>query len=321
MNVRRDKGTEGQSDKGGRCISVVVLSVVGLLVGVGCEPAPLAENGVIAVVGEVGLGPGDFVYPRAITADTKGRVYVVDKSARIQRFSPNGELELGWTMPEKHAGKPVGLSISADDRVFVADTHYHRVIVFDTEGNELTRFGQEGTGPGQFLLPTDVDLDESGNIYVSEYGGNDRISKFSPDGKFLRTIGEGLVAGLPLRRPAAIDFDAEQTLWVADACNHRVIRFDRDGRLLSVWGEMGREPGRMRYPYDITCTPEGTVMVCEFGNDRLQWFDRKGSSLAVWGTRGRDAGYLWSPWGAVIGRDDRIYVVDSLNARLQIVKL
>ena len=129
----------------------------------------------------------------------------------------------------------------------------------------------------------------------------------------------GEVAGKPLARPAALDFDDEQTLWVADACNHRILRFDRDGKLLSCFGEMGQDPGQMRYPYDIAVTPQNTIMVCEFGNSRLQWFDKSGHSLQTWGTAGRQIGQLSSPWGAAIGPPGRVCIADYLNNRIQIV--
>ncbi len=303
------------------CGQLVPLLTVALLVALaGCEPPPLTESGVVGVFGHAGAGPGDFAYPRAIAIDHQGRAYVVDKSARVQRFDADGTLEKVWHMPQMAAGKPVGLHASDDGRLFVADTHYHRVVVYDFEGQELARFGEPGNGDGQFQLPTDVDVDHAGNIYVSEYNGNDRVTKWSSDYRFLGEVVVGEVAGQMLRRPAAIDIDDEQTLWVADACNHRILRLTLDGELLAAWGEMGRAPGQMRYPYDIACLPNGQILVCEFGNDRIQWFDREGRSLRVWGTQGRQLGDLWAPWGAAMGKKDRIYVVDSQNARVQIIR-
>ena len=287
----------------------------------GCRPPPLTESGVVGVFGRIGLGRGEFSYPRALTIDREGRVFVVDKSARVQRFSAGGEFELGWALPERRAGKPVGLSAAPDGRIFIADTHYHRVMVYDGDGRELACFGRQGNGDGEFQLPTDVAFDAAGNVYVGEYNGNDRITKWSPDYEFLEVVVGGEVAGVPLRRPAGIAIDAAQTLWVADACNHRVLRFDLEGNLLSAWGTMGREPGRLRYPYDLVCTADGEVMVCEYGNHRLQWFDQQGNSQRVWGSQGRRMGELWAPWGASVGPDGRVYVVDSLNARVQIVRL
>lgn len=287
---------------------------------IGCDPPPLTSTGVVQVFGEMGMGPGAFSYPRAITVSADGTLFIVDKTARIQRFDADGVFETSWRMPEWEAGKPVGLYVHSDDRVFVADTHYHRVVVYDRDGNEVGRFGEEGSGPGQFGLPTDVAVDAKGFIYVSEYGGNDRITKWSADLQFVSVLVTGEVAGQPLRRPAALIIDGEQTLWIADACNHRIVRLDLQGKVLTVFGELGKEPGQLRYPYDIDVDVGGNVLVCEYGNCRLQWFDSAGRSLRVWGEPGREIGQLNSPWGANRGRDGRIYVLDSLNARVQVIR-
>ena len=188
------------------------------------------------------------------------------------------------------------------------------------EGQLLDQFGQVGDGPGQFQLPTDVAIDADGFIYVSEYNGNDRITKWSPDLHYVAAIGEEPIEGRRLTRPAGIDIDDQQTLWVADACNHRIVRFSLDGRVLTVFCQMGTAAGQLRYPYDITVTPDGALLVCEYGNSRLQWFDRDGRSLGTWGGHGRQLGRLWQPWGATVGPDGRIYVVDSYNSRVQIIR-
>ncbi len=295
---------------------------------VGCEPPAMTPNGVVGVFGGVGLAPGLFTYPRAIAADrlktglaaSNGSVFVVDKDARVQRFAADGTLETYWRMPERAKGKPVGLTVHPDGRIFVADTHYSRVLIFDREGNLLDSFGSEGFGDGQFQLPTDVAIDAEGFIYVSEYNGNDRITKWSPELQFVKVIGDGLIQGEPLRRPAGLEIDKQQTLWVADACNHRIIRFSLTGEVLFTFGSFGENPGELRYPYDISISPDQTLLVCEYGGNRLQWFSTEGRSLRLWGRSGRAPGELFSPWGATWGPGGKIYVVDSLNNRVQIVR-
>lgn len=270
--------------------------------------------------GERGLADGAFVYPRAIATERNGSVFVVDKTGRVQRFSADGAFETGWRMPEFAKGKPVGLTVHPDGRLFAADTHYHRVAVFDRDGSLLATFGREGNGPGEFQLPTDVAVDAKGNIYVSEYYGNDRVTKWSPKLEFAGVVADGEIAGTPLRRPAGIDIDDEQTLWIADACNHRVIRMTLDGEVLTVFGGFGSEPGRVRYPYDLCVTPEQTILVCEYEGNRLQWFSKDGRSLKTWGRPGRGRGELFAPWGATVGPRGRVYIVDSLNDRVQVMQ-
>jgi len=278
----------------------------------------MTPNGVVGVFGGVGLGPGEFSYPRAITAEPSGAVYVVDKAGRVQRFAADGAFQLGWRMPETDLGKPVGLSFELGSRLFVADTHYDRVMIFDRSGDPVGTFGTDG-GAG-IRLPTDVAIDAQGFIYVSEYHENDHITKWSPDFRLVDTFGDEPIDGRHLSRPSGIDIDDEQTLWVADACNHRIVRFSLDGKVLAWFGSYGREAGQLRYPYDIDTSPEGTILVCEYGGDRLQWFSKDGRSLRVWGTSGRAPGELSGPWGATYGPDGKVYVVDSLNSRVQIIQ-
>ena len=298
----------------------------------GCEPPAMTPNGVIGIFGGVGLGPGAFSYPRAITAEPHGSVFVVDKSGRVQRFAPDGTFEASWRMPETAAGKPVGLTVHPDGRIFVADTHYHRIMIFNRDGKLLGSFGREGTGDGEFLLPTDVAVDADGFLYVSEYQGNDRITKWAPDScggrlscggrhfTFVAALGDTPLDGKRLSRPAGIDIDDEQTLWIADACNHRIVRLSLDGELLATFGRFGAEPGELRYPYDLSIAPDGTIMVCEYEGNRLQWFSKQGTSLRIWGGGGRRPGELFAPWGATFGPGGKIYVVDSLNSRVQIIR-
>lgn len=285
-----------------------------------CRPGEGPNRDVVAVFGGLGLGDGHFSYPRAIDVAPDGAVFVVDKAGRVQRFNSEGRFDTGWHMPEYAAGKPVGLKVHPDGRLFVADTHYHRVVVFDRDGNELARFGEEGNTLGQFQLPTDVAFDRDGFIYVSEYYGNDRVTKWTSDLQCVAAIGDEPIEGKRLSRPTGLVVDAESTLWVADACNHRVIRFSLDGTVLSTFGGYGTEPGRLRYPYDLSLSPDGAILVCEFEGQRLQWFTPQGRSLRVWGSPGRNVGELFAPWGAVYGPNGLVYVCDSMNERVQVVR-
>ncbi|MBN1345287.1 MAG: hypothetical protein JXQ73_21520 [Phycisphaerae bacterium] len=300
---------------------LVVAAVFGVCPWVGCGSGGGKAGDVLGHFGETGLGEGEFSYPRAIAINPEGLVYVVDKSGRIQRFAPDGTWQLQWSMPEFRNGKPTGLTVDTKGRVFVADTHYYRVMVFDRDGKKLGDFGSQGRGDGQFELPTDVAIDREGFVYVSEYGGNDRISKYTPDWKFVASFGGPDSGPAALSRPSGLLFDENDDLWVADACNHRICRFDRSGKLLSTFGSLGDKAGQLSYPYDIDLLSDGTLLVCEYGNNRLQRFDRSGRSLGTWGTAGRKLGQLAYPWGVAVGQDRKVYVVDSGNSRIQIVAM
>ncbi|MBN2447063.1 MAG: hypothetical protein JXO22_10070, partial [Phycisphaerae bacterium] len=227
------------------------------------------------VFGHAGHDAGEFDYPRAAAASTN-RYYIVDKSARIQCFDTRGQYLFEWQMPQQTAGKPVGLGVAPDGRVFVADTHYGRVLVFDADGKQLAEFGSFGDGPGQFRLPTDVAVDSQGFVYVAEYGGNDRINKFTAEFELLFSFGGPDQDAARLLRPQGIMIAPDDTLWVVDAGNHRVCHFDGDGDLLATFGGIGRDAGQLRFPYGIDRLSDGTLVVAEFGNNRVQRFRTDG---------------------------------------------
>ena len=45
---------------------------------------------------------------------------------------------------------------------------YRPTTKLDEEPELVTRFGEFGEGPGQFIYPTDVAFDEQGHVFVSE---------------------------------------------------------------------------------------------------------------------------------------------------------
>lgn len=83
---------------------------------------------------------------------------------------------------------PISFDVGPDERIYVLDAGNARVQVFDHDGNYITQFGVEGSGPGQFDFVGGIDAaDMAGSIAVNDDGfiyvadvGNGRIQKFAP---------------------------------------------------------------------------------------------------------------------------------------------
>jgi DNA-binding beta-propeller fold protein YncE/ABC-type Fe3+ transport system permease subunit len=273
------------------------------------------------IFGSTGDALGQFAYPRCLAVDpNNGFVYIIDKTARVQRFSLDGKPQLQWRMPAMEAGKPTGVSVAPDGRVFVADTHYYRIIAFTPDGREVMRFGSYGEGPGQFIYPTDIAFGPDGSLYVSEYGGNDRIQVFTDEGEYLFEFGSFGEGEGQFNRPQAIAFNADLTeLYIADACNHRIVVTDPEGRWLRHFGAPGTGPGQLHYPYGLTVLEDGSLLVAEFGNNRIQHFSPDGRPLGLFGRLGAEEGELRYPW-AVDALDGTVFILDSGNNRVQAVR-
>jgi DNA-binding beta-propeller fold protein YncE len=288
----------------------------------GCDSDDPSIGHLQAVWGRRGISDGRFQKPRAMVIDRSDRLYIVDMTARIQVFKPDGTFLYQWQTPDHQFGKPTGLSIANNGDILVANTHYFEVLIYSPEGKLLDKIGgTKGERPGEFGLVTHAVQDSHNNYYISEYGEFDRIQKFSPKHEFIMQWGgHGSEPGQFIR-PQKMAIDSEDHIWVTDACNHRIQVFDTQGKLLKMWGKEGSKPGELYYPYDIILAPDETIYICEFGNHRVQRFTRDGQSLGCWGSEGRKEGQLYNPWALVRDSQGLIYVLDSNNHRVQVVKM
>jgi len=319
--------TPRRSSGSGRRAWGYAVVFLGCAICVGC-PSPNQGDGRLETIwGRRGISDGRLRKPRALAINSDDEIFIVDMTARIQVFNRDGQHLRGWRMPDWENGRPTGISIDRAGNVMVADTHYYRILVFDSMGNRLperTLGGRRGQRAGEFGLVTDAVEDSQGNVYVAEYGEYDRIQKFAPDGQFLlQWGGHGSESGQFIR-PQNLAIDKSDHVWVADACNHRIQVFDATGdhaKLIRSWGQEGSDPGQLRYPYDLVLDGKGHVYVCEFGNHRVQKFTLEGRLVSLWGNVGRQAGQLHNPWAIVQDSRGRIHVLDTYNHRVQRVRL
>src|SRR5208337_412115 len=226
------------------------------------------------VWGVHGTCPGWLHKPRVAAFDAQDQLYIADLTDRIQVFDRDGRYLRGWRTPDFNVDGPSGLTVDRHGRLLVADTHFYRVLVYSKEGELLFQFGDgvQGTTPGRFGYPTDVVIDSTENFYVAEYGENDRIQVFSPEGKWLREWGgHGYEPGEFLR-PRALAIGPDHCLYVCELGNHRVQKFTRDGSPLGIWGRSGRGPGELNNPWALAVDHYGDVSVIDSNNHRVQRF-------------------------------------------------
>lgn len=267
------------------------------------------------VIGAPGHTAGRFHRPRGLVYHpAQDALYVVDWDGRIQKFAPDGSFRASWIMPDVDKGKPEDLCVNQDGNLLVADTHYSRIVEFTPDGRQVGTFGSYGKGPGQFIYPVGICRDSKGNVYVSEYGENDRIQKFDPGGRFLKQWGAFGQAPGQFQRPSGIDCTTNDLLVVADAVNHRLQVFDSEGVLVRIIGREGTAPGEFRYPYDVAVA--GNCMyVLEFGSQRVQKLTLDGKPVAMAGRPGRGDGCFAAPWRCTV-MNGALYVSDTGNGRV-----
>jgi len=132
----------------------------------------------------------------------------------------------------------------------------HQVIKFSPDGKVLMRLGKAGVAgnpPDALTEPNDVVVAPNGDIFVAEgHSGQNanaapetvaRISKFTKDGKFVKSWGKLGSGPGEFRTPHSLAIDARGRLFVADRGNVRLQLFDLDGKFLEETKAFSRISG------------------------------------------------------------------------------
>lgn len=252
--------------------------------------------------------------PRALYADENDIVYMLDNAGRVLIYSPEGEVLKTWRMPEQENGRPEGVVKLLDGRVAVADTHYHRVVFFDEDGNVESMLGTKGRDAGQFVYPVAIAQDPDGFIYVGEYGDRQRIQKFTADGEFVIQFGEHGTEPGQFQRPSGIVW-IDSTIYAVDAFNNRIQVFSDSGEFVRII-ELADNLPAFEFPYDIRAANDGRLYVIENKSARLTVLEQDGTFVGQFGKPGRGEGGFFNPWSLTVLSDGRILVADTGNHRI-----
>jgi sugar lactone lactonase YvrE len=291
----------------------------------GCSPPGTDETALqsrffraVQIIGTRGTALGQFNKPRSVAVDRQDNLYVVDMTARVQKFSPQGALLGSWQMTETDLGKPKGMCLDGCGHLVVLEPHYSRVNHFTPEGRLVRQWGVHGTNDGELAFPRAIAVNSKAEMFISEYGRRERVQCFAEPGpKFVRVMGRAGDGPGEFNRPEGLGLDAADRLYVADSCNHRIQVFTAEGRWLRAYGRPGSGPGQLSYPYDVRVDAQGHQFVCEFGNSRIQVFDPRDQAVEIIGGPGAGPGQFDNPWSLALDSQGNLYVADTGNHRVQ----
>ena len=150
--------------------------------------------------------------PRSVALGNDGEIAALDTAGRVLIYDDDGALKRQWQMLDVRVGKPEGIVVLRDGRVVVCDTHYHRVVWFDAQGAWLKNTGAHGRKDGEFIYPVGICTDAAENLYVCEYGGNDRVQKFSREGQWLASFGSFGTGPGQFQRPSGLTWKDGRSL-------------------------------------------------------------------------------------------------------------
>jgi sugar lactone lactonase YvrE len=206
--------------------------------------------------------------------------------------------------------------------------------------------------PDFFKLPAGTNFGEvsgvavnsKGHVFVftrSESAGGPayaptaaQLLEFGPKGEFIREIGKGLY-GWAFAHTVRIDRD--DNIWAVDKGSDMVIKFNQAGRVMEVYGRRKESAdedtkpwehvnpplppidGLFRQPTDVAWDSQGNTYISDgYINSRVAKFSKNGDWVKSWGEPGKGPGQFALPHSIAIDRNDRVYVGDRSNRRVQV---
>jgi DNA-binding beta-propeller fold protein YncE len=204
---------------------------------------------------------------------------------------------------------PHGTAVNASGYVYVADTGYDRVRVFDPSGAPVTQWGSAAYPADTLSIPYDVAVDANGRVYVADTG-NSRVVVFTPSGGYVTqwgSYGSGIGQFTTLYGVAV---GPGGNVYTVENGINRVQEFDPSGVYVRQWGGSGSGNGLFGYPYGIEVNSSGYVYVTDVTNYRVQVFDSSGMYVTQWGSHGTNNGQFTRPNGIATSADGYVYVTD-----------
>ena len=215
-----------------------------------------AGNGIAGATDGSGIG-ASFNFPRGVTVDASGNIYVADNgNNKIRKITSSGVVSTlagngnvgaadgnGTTAS---FSTPDAVAVDATGNVYVADEVNNKIRKITPSGVVSTLAGSgtaastDGIGTiASFNHPGGIAIDASGNVYVTEFLTN-KIRKISQAGVVATLAGsgangsaDGIGSAASFSSPVGVTVDALGNVYVADDGNNKIRKITQGGYTIS----------------------------------------------------------------------------------------
>jgi len=277
------------------------------------------EGRYVSSFGLKGQGCGRLGAIGGLAADRKGNTYVIDTDQQlVQVFDPAGAsvrcfggrgqgLGKLYTTSGSYAASSASGGIAVTEKfIYVADTNNNRIQRFTLTGKDPKILGK-----GRLKLPQGLAV--RGTRLLVADDGHHRVVELTTSGRLVKAT--SAAAGVRLRFPYDVAFNAHGGAYVADNNLHRVVQLDRHLHRVRTWGAEGHGHGRFVFPRALAIQRDGHVLVADAGNDRVQELTATGGFVRAIGLDGRAKPHVTAPADVAANAFGEVAVADG-NGRI-----
>lgn len=268
----------------------------------------------------IGARAGDTFEPVQVLVDAQERIYVLETRADgiVSVFKEDGALikRLNADNIKKIAGSSARLAamaIDASGLIYLADNNSGRVYQIDWEaGTLLASFGSRGQQRGQFQEITSLAVLPEGRVAVAD-SGNKKIEIYNLPDTGRHALEQKHLPTVGYERALKMSCSAAYRLLGGSAlCLHA------DSKKVGIYSSSERLQlefkGAFKNPLAASVDDQNVVIL---DDESLKIYRLDGDLRYTSGTSGSGEGQLDSARG-VFFQDDKIYVADTGNQRIQI---
>ena len=185
-----------------------------------------------------------------------------------------GNLPDGWTW-----GNVSNVACDAQDRVYAFQRKDPPIVIFDSQGNYLSSWGN-----GEMVDAHGIFIGGDDTVFLLDRDAHEML-KYTLDGTLLMRIGTRDEAHLqkPFNHPSDVAIAPNGDIFIADGYGNSVVHhYASDGNYIKSFGAPGEEFGEFSTPHGIWVDADSRVYVADRENNSVQIFDTEGKFITAW---------------------------------------